>query len=68
MNESPATRGRSRCARQQLEKLGLQARWRSQIPDWPYDSLNAILFAEVGGGVRGAHADRQIDTLKMQSD
>src|SRR5262249_12407250 len=36
-----------RHALQQLESLGLQA-VAVELPDWPYDSLNTILFAEAG--------------------
>ena len=36
------------------------------IPDWPYDSLNLILFAEVGGSVRRVDAQRRLSELKVQ--
>src|SRR5262249_27463629 len=44
MNEAPATEV-DRATLEKLDKLGLQA-VKVSIPDWPYDCLNAILFAE----------------------
>jgi Asp-tRNA(Asn)/Glu-tRNA(Gln) amidotransferase A subunit family amidase len=36
------------------------------IPDWPYDSLELILFAEAGAAFEEITLDQQLDQLKMQ--
>ena len=36
------------------------------IPDWPYDSLNLILFAEAAAAFEELTLSRQVDQLKMQ--
>src|SRR5271163_3496028 len=36
------------------------------IPDWPYDSLELILFAEAGAAFEEITLDHQLDQLKMQ--
>ena len=37
------------------------------LPDWPYDSLNIILFAEAAAAFEQITLDHQVDTLKMQT-
>jgi Asp-tRNA(Asn)/Glu-tRNA(Gln) amidotransferase A subunit family amidase len=65
MNETPATEV-DRAARDQLEKLGLHSVPVS-IPDWPYGSLNTILFAESAAAFEDLTLSRQIDSLKVQT-
>jgi Asp-tRNA(Asn)/Glu-tRNA(Gln) amidotransferase A subunit family amidase len=65
MNEAPATEV-DRAVRDQLEKLGLQSVPVS-IPDWPYGSLNTILFAESAAAFEDLTLSRQIDSLKVQT-
>jgi Asp-tRNA(Asn)/Glu-tRNA(Gln) amidotransferase A subunit family amidase len=65
MNEAPATEV-DRAAREQLEKLGLQ-RVPVSLPDWPYGSLNAILFAESAAAFEDFTLSHQSDSLKVQS-
>jgi Asp-tRNA(Asn)/Glu-tRNA(Gln) amidotransferase A subunit family amidase len=36
------------------------------IPDWPYDSLDLILFAEAAASFEQITLERQVDQLKMQ--
>jgi Asp-tRNA(Asn)/Glu-tRNA(Gln) amidotransferase A subunit family amidase len=36
------------------------------IPDWPYDSLELILFAEAGAAFEEITLNRELDQLKMQ--
>jgi Asp-tRNA(Asn)/Glu-tRNA(Gln) amidotransferase A subunit family amidase len=36
------------------------------IPDWPYDSLDVILFAEAAAAFEELTLSRQVDELKMQ--
>ena len=56
-----------RGALQALEKLGLRA-VEVSLPDWPYDCLNTILFAEAAAAFEELTLSRQVDQLKMQSD
>jgi len=65
MNEAPATEV-DRAALERLEKLGLRL-IEVAIPDWPYDCLNAILFAESAAAFEDLTLSRQIDSLKMQT-
>jgi Asp-tRNA(Asn)/Glu-tRNA(Gln) amidotransferase A subunit family amidase len=65
MKEEPAT-DVDRAALEQLEKLGLRP-VEVSIPDWPYDSLNAILFAESAAAFEELTLSRQVDSLKMQT-
>jgi Asp-tRNA(Asn)/Glu-tRNA(Gln) amidotransferase A subunit family amidase len=37
------------------------------LPDWPYDSLNIILFAEAGASFEEITLNHDIDKLKMQT-
>lgn len=65
MEEAPATEV-DRAALKQLEELGLTP-VKVSIPDWPYDSLNAILFAEAAAAFEDLTLSRGIDSLKMQT-
>jgi len=51
----------------QLEGLGLHL-IEVSLPDWPYDCLNTILFAEAAAAFEELTLSRQIDQLKMQTD
>jgi Asp-tRNA(Asn)/Glu-tRNA(Gln) amidotransferase A subunit family amidase len=64
MKESPATEV-DRAALETVKKLGMIP-VPVELPDWPYDSLNVILFAESAAAFEEITLDRQIDTLKMQ--
>jgi Asp-tRNA(Asn)/Glu-tRNA(Gln) amidotransferase A subunit family amidase len=55
-----------RAALKQIEQLGMHAVDVS-IPDWPYDDLNAILFAESAAAFEELTLSRQIDQLKVQT-
>jgi len=37
------------------------------IPDWPYDSLNAIIFAESAAAFEELTLSRQVDQLRVQT-
>jgi len=65
MNEEPAT-AVDREALKGLEQLGLQPT-PVTLPDWPYDDLNAILFAEAAAAFEELTLSRQIDTLRVQT-
>jgi Asp-tRNA(Asn)/Glu-tRNA(Gln) amidotransferase A subunit family amidase len=39
-----------------------------QIPDWPYDNLNIILFAEAGASFEEITLNHKVDELKMQTN
>jgi Asp-tRNA(Asn)/Glu-tRNA(Gln) amidotransferase A subunit family amidase len=65
MQEEPATEV-DRAALEQLKKLGLRP-VEVSLPDWPYDCLNAILFAESAAAFEELTLSRQIDALKMQT-
>ena len=64
MKENPAT-DVDRATLETLEKLGL-APVEVAIPDWPYDSLNLILFAEAAAAFEELTLSRRVDELKMQ--
>jgi Asp-tRNA(Asn)/Glu-tRNA(Gln) amidotransferase A subunit family amidase len=49
----------------QLQKLGLQ-NVPVALPDWPYNSLNAIIFAESAAAFEELTLSRQVDQLKVQ--
>ena len=51
----PGDRGRPRRARDGPKRLGMMP-VEVALPDWPYGSLNTILFAEAAAVVRGADA------------
>ena len=65
MKEAPAT-DVDRAALEKLRSLGLRT-IEVSIPDWPYDCLNAILFAESAAAFEELTLSRQIDSLKMQT-
>ena len=56
-----------RHALSQLEELGLKSVPVS-LPDWPYNSLNAILSAESAAAFEELTLSRQVDQLKVQVD
>lgn len=64
MNEAPAT-AVDRHALEVVRQLGMTP-VEVTLPDWPYDSLNIILFAESAAAFEQITLDHQIDTLKMQ--
>jgi Asp-tRNA(Asn)/Glu-tRNA(Gln) amidotransferase A subunit family amidase len=64
MKESPAT-DVDRAALAALQKLGLKAVPVS-LPDWPYQSLNTVLFAEAAAAFEEITLDGRADQLKMQ--
>jgi Asp-tRNA(Asn)/Glu-tRNA(Gln) amidotransferase A subunit family amidase len=55
-----------RAALKQIESLGMRA-VEVKIPDWPYDSLNAILFAEAAAAFEELTLSRRADQLKAQT-
>ena len=57
MKEAPAT-DVDRAALEAVKKVGMVP-VEVSIPDWPYDSLDLILFAEGVGRVRGTDAERR---------
>jgi Asp-tRNA(Asn)/Glu-tRNA(Gln) amidotransferase A subunit family amidase len=64
MTEAPATEV-DRATLETLKKLGAVA-VEVQIPDWPYDSLNTILFAEAAASFEDITLNHSVDQLKMQ--
>jgi Asp-tRNA(Asn)/Glu-tRNA(Gln) amidotransferase A subunit family amidase len=54
-----------RAALDTAKKLGMVL-VEVSIPDWPYDSLELILFAEAGAAFEEITLDHQLDQLKMQ--
>ena len=64
MQEPPAT-DVDRAAIETMKKLGLQVR-EVALPDWPYGSLNPILFAEGAASFEQLALDHQLDTMKVQ--
>ncbi len=64
MTESPAT-DVDRAALETLRKLGVATREVS-LPDWPYGSLNTILFAEAAAAFEELTLSHGVDQLKMQ--
>src|SRR5271163_4165043 len=54
-----------RAALETVKKLGM-APVEVSIPDWPYDSLDLILFAEAGAAFEEITLDHELDQLKMQ--
>jgi len=55
-----------RNALRQCQALGLEAVPVS-LPDWPYDSLNTILFAEAAAAFEELTLSHRTDQLRMQS-
>ncbi|SFS09717.1 Asp-tRNAAsn/Glu-tRNAGln amidotransferase A subunit [Granulicella pectinivorans] len=64
MKEAPAT-DVDRAALEAVTKLGMTAVPVS-LPDWPYDSLNVILFAEAAAAFEAETLDGRLDQLRMQ--
>ncbi len=64
MKEAPATEV-DRAALAAVTKLGMEA-VPVTLPDWPYGSLNAILFAEAAAAFEEITLDHRVDELKMQ--
>jgi Asp-tRNA(Asn)/Glu-tRNA(Gln) amidotransferase A subunit family amidase len=64
MTEAPATEV-DRTALGTLKKLGMIP-VEVSIPDWPYDSLDLILFAEAAAAFEEITLNNQIDQLKVQ--
>jgi Asp-tRNA(Asn)/Glu-tRNA(Gln) amidotransferase A subunit family amidase len=64
MNSAPAT-DVDRKALETIKKLGMTPVPVS-LPDWPYDSLNTILFAESAAAFEDITLDHRVDELKMQ--
>ncbi len=64
MNESPATEV-DRAALETAKKLGMEA-VAVDLPDWPYDSLNTILFAEGAAAFEELTLSGGLDQLKVQ--
>ncbi len=54
-----------RAALETVKKLGMQA-IEISLPDWPYDSMNIILFAESAAAFEEITLDHRADQLKMQ--
>jgi len=65
MQEAPAT-AVDRMALQTAAKLGMHP-MAVELPDWPYGSLNVILFAEAAAAFEGITLNREIDSLTMQT-
>jgi Asp-tRNA(Asn)/Glu-tRNA(Gln) amidotransferase A subunit family amidase len=64
MNEPPAT-DVDRAALETVKKLGMVP-VEVSIPDWPYDSLQLILFAEGAAAFEELVLSHGVDQLKMQ--
>jgi Asp-tRNA(Asn)/Glu-tRNA(Gln) amidotransferase A subunit family amidase len=65
MKEAPAT-DVDRATLAAVEKLGMQA-VPVALPDWPYSSLNVILFAESAAAFEEQTLDHRVDRLKVQA-
>lgn len=65
MKEAPAT-DVDRAVLKAVKKLGMEP-VEVAIPDWPYDSLNLILFAEAGAAFEELTLSHKVDELKMQA-
>ena len=64
MNEAPAT-AVDRHALDVVRQIGMQP-VEITFPDWPYDSLNIILFAEAAAAFEQITLNGEVDTLRMQ--
>jgi Asp-tRNA(Asn)/Glu-tRNA(Gln) amidotransferase A subunit family amidase len=65
--QAPDANDVERGALQKLQELGLNL-VEVALPDWPYDGLNAILFAEAAAAFEELTLSRKVDQLKMQTD
>jgi Asp-tRNA(Asn)/Glu-tRNA(Gln) amidotransferase A subunit family amidase len=66
MQEPPAT-DVDRAALKDVEKAGMKL-VEVSLPDWPYDSLNLILFAEAAAAFEKITLDSEVDEMRMQVD
>src|SRR5437762_2852477 len=64
MKESPAT-DVDRAALETVKKVGMVP-VEVAIPDWPYDSLDVILFSEAAAAFEELTLSHQVDQLKVQ--
>ncbi|GAC1417761.1 MAG: amidase [Acidobacteriaceae bacterium] len=64
MKSAPAT-DVDRKALETVKKLGMKT-VEVELPDWPYDSLNIILFAEAAAAFEELTLSHKVDELKMQ--
>lgn len=64
MKENPATEV-DRAALESVKKVGMQP-VEISIPDWPYDSLDVILFAEAAAAFEELTLSGKLDELKVQ--
>jgi Asp-tRNA(Asn)/Glu-tRNA(Gln) amidotransferase A subunit family amidase len=64
MKENPAT-DVDRAALEHVKKLGMIP-VEVSLPDWPYDDLDLILFAEAAAAFEDITLDHRVDQLKMQ--
>ena len=64
MQEAPAT-DVDRAAMETMKTLGLQLR-EVTLPDWPYSSLNPILFAEGAASFEDLALNHELASLKVQ--
>ncbi|MBB6147270.1 Asp-tRNA(Asn)/Glu-tRNA(Gln) amidotransferase A subunit family amidase [Silvibacterium bohemicum] len=64
MKENPAT-DVDRAALETVKKLGMKP-VEVSLPDWPYDSLNLILFAEGAAAFEYLTLSHKVDELKAQ--
>jgi Asp-tRNA(Asn)/Glu-tRNA(Gln) amidotransferase A subunit family amidase len=64
MKESPAT-DVDRAAMETMKKLKLELR-EVTLPDWPYNSLMTVLFAEGAASFEELTLNHQLDSLKAQ--
>jgi Asp-tRNA(Asn)/Glu-tRNA(Gln) amidotransferase A subunit family amidase len=65
MKEEPAT-DVDRHALEAVRQVGMTP-VEVSLPDWPYDSMNVILFAEAAAAFEKITLSRAIDQLKMQT-
>lgn len=65
MKENPATEV-DRAALETVKKAGMVP-VEVSIPDWPYDSLNLILFAEGAAAFEEITLNHEVDQLKVQT-
>jgi Asp-tRNA(Asn)/Glu-tRNA(Gln) amidotransferase A subunit family amidase len=64
MKDSPAT-DVDRAALDSVKKLGMKS-VEVSIPEWPYDSLNIVLFAESAAAFEELTLSHQVDQLRSQ--
>lgn len=65
MKENPATQV-DRAVLESLPKLGMKP-VEVTLPDWPYDNLQLILFAEAAAAFEDLTLSHAVDQLKMQT-